>query len=160
MLNVDEFNAALDSPSAFHKGGTHTIRECSQFKRVFRTPEDPMRPRGNGDRSSSCRYNNNCRDDRHGRGDDNCRDERRRDQPQPEDRRDERDLPLPPATGNPNDPFQQAKRSINMIVGGHKANVSRRRCRKDKREIHLIHTKSSHPLRWSEQPITFSKADH
>jgi hypothetical protein len=53
MLNVDEFNAALDSPSAFHKGGTHTIRECSQFKRVFRTPEDPMRPRGDGDRSSS-----------------------------------------------------------------------------------------------------------
>jgi hypothetical protein len=53
MLNVYEFNAALDNPSAFHKGGTHTIRECSQFKRVFRTPEDPMRPRGDGDRSSS-----------------------------------------------------------------------------------------------------------
>jgi hypothetical protein len=38
--------------------------------------------------------------------DDNRRDERRRDEPQPEDCRDERDLPPPPATGNPNSLFQ------------------------------------------------------
>jgi hypothetical protein len=63
-------------------------------------------------------------------------------------------------TGNPNDPFQQAKRSINMIVGGLKSSVSRRQYRKDKREIHLIHTKASQSLRWLEQPITFSRDDH
>jgi hypothetical protein len=47
-----------------------------------------------------------------------------------------------------------------MIVGGLKANVSRREYHKDRREIHLIHTKPSQPLRWSKQPITFSRADH
>jgi hypothetical protein len=50
-------------------------------------------------------------------------------------------------TGNPNGPFQQDKRLINMIVDGLKSSVSRRQRRKDKREIHLIHTKSSQPLR-------------
>jgi hypothetical protein len=79
--------------------------------------------------------------------------------PQSEDRHDERDLPPPPATGKPNGPFQHTKRSINMIVGGLKANMSRRQYRKDKREVHLIHTKPPQPLRWSEQPITFSRAD-
>jgi hypothetical protein len=39
-FNVDEFNAALDSPCAFHEGATHTVRKCSQFKRAFRTPEE------------------------------------------------------------------------------------------------------------------------
>jgi hypothetical protein len=63
-------------------------------------------------------------------------------------------------TGNPNDPFQQDKRSINMIVGALKSSSSRRRCCKDNCEVKLIHTKSSQPLRWSEQPITFSRADH
>jgi hypothetical protein len=47
-----------------------------------------------------------------------------------------------------------------MIVGGLKSSTSRRRYRKDSREIKLIHTKPSQPLRWSEQPITFSRADH
>jgi hypothetical protein len=77
-----------------------------------------------------------------------------------EDRREERDLPPPPETGNPNGPFQHAKRSINMIIGGLKSSTSRRRYRKDSCEVKLIHTKSSQPLRWSEQPITFSRADH
>jgi hypothetical protein len=40
-FDVDEFNAVLDSPCTFHEGGTHTVRECQQFKRAFRTPEDP-----------------------------------------------------------------------------------------------------------------------
>jgi hypothetical protein len=53
-------------------------------------------------------------------------------------------------TGNPNDFFQQAKRSINMIIGGLKTSTSNRRYRKDKREIQLIHTKPLQPLRWSE----------
>jgi hypothetical protein len=159
-FNVDEFNATLDSPCAFHEGATHTVRKCSQFKRVFCTPEDPKRPRGDGDRSSSRRYNNNRRDDRRGRGDDNHRDDRCGDEPQPEDRRNERDLPPPLAAGNPSDPFQQAKRLINMIVGGLKFSVRRRQYCKDKREIHLIHTKPSQPLRWSKQPVTFSRADH
>jgi hypothetical protein len=39
-FNVEEFNTVLDSPCTFHEGGTHTVRECQQFKRVFRTPED------------------------------------------------------------------------------------------------------------------------
>jgi hypothetical protein len=33
-----------------------------------------------------------------------------------------------------------------MIVGGLKSSVSKRQYRKDKREIHLIHTKPSQPL--------------
>jgi hypothetical protein len=47
-----------------------------------------------------------------------------------------------------------------MIVSGLKSSTSRRRYRKDSREVKIIHTKPSHPLRWSEQPITFSGADH
>jgi hypothetical protein len=47
-----------------------------------------------------------------------------------------------------------------MIVGGLKSSSSRRRYRKDNREVQLIHTKPLQPLRWSEQPITFSRADH
>jgi hypothetical protein len=41
MFNVEEFNAVLDNPCTFHEGGTHTVRECQQFKRAFRTPDDP-----------------------------------------------------------------------------------------------------------------------
>jgi hypothetical protein len=150
----------LDGPCTFHEVGTHTVRESQQFKRVFRAPEDPKRPRGDRDRSSSRRYNNNRRDDRRGRQDKKRRDDRRRDDNPLEDRREERDLPPPPETGNPNSPFQHAKRSINMIVSGLKSSMSRRRYRKDNREVHLIHTKPSQPLRWSKQPITFSRADH
>jgi hypothetical protein len=47
-----------------------------------------------------------------------------------------------------------------MIVGSLKTSTSKRRYRKDKREIQLIHTKPSQPLRWSEQLITLSRADH
>jgi hypothetical protein len=47
-----------------------------------------------------------------------------------------------------------------MIVGVLKCSMSRRRYRKDSREVTLIHTKPSQPLRWSEQPITFSRSDH
>jgi hypothetical protein len=51
-------------------------------------------------------------------------------------------------------------RSINMIVSGLKSSTSRRSYRKDSREVQLTHTKPSQPLCWSEQPITFSRADH
>jgi hypothetical protein len=47
-----------------------------------------------------------------------------------------------------------------MIVGGLKSSTSRRRYHKDSREVKLIHTKPSQPMRWSEHPITFSRADH
>jgi hypothetical protein len=47
-----------------------------------------------------------------------------------------------------------------MIVGGLKSRSSRRRYHKDKCEVQLIHTKPSQPLRWSEQPITFSRANN
>jgi hypothetical protein len=47
-----------------------------------------------------------------------------------------------------------------MIVGGLKSSLSRRRYHKDNHEVQLVHTKPSQPLRWSEQPITFSRADH
>jgi hypothetical protein len=104
-FNVEEFNAVLDSPCTFHEGGTHTVRECQQFKRVFRAPEDPKRPRSNGDRSSSRRYNNSCRDKRGGCQDNDRRDDRRRDNRPPEDRREESDLPPPPETGKPNGLF-------------------------------------------------------
>jgi hypothetical protein len=43
-FNIDEFNAALDSPCTFHEGATDTVCVCSQFKRVFRTPNDPSDP--------------------------------------------------------------------------------------------------------------------
>jgi hypothetical protein len=46
-----------------------------------------------------------------------------------------------------------------MIVGGLKSSTSRRRYRRDSREVKLIQTKPSQPLHWSEQPITFSRAD-
>jgi hypothetical protein len=104
--------------------------------------------------------NNNRHDDRHGCGDNDHRDDRQRDNQQPEDRHDERDLPPLPETGNPNGPFQKAKRSVNMVVSGLKSSSSRRRCRKDNREVKLIHAKPSPPLHWLEQPITFSRADH
>jgi hypothetical protein len=103
-FNTDEFNTVLDGPYTFHEGATHTVHKFSQFKRAFHTPEDPKRPRGNSDQSSSRLYNNNRRDDRRNHGEDNHRDERHRDEPQLEDRRNER---APPATGNPNGPFQQ-----------------------------------------------------
>jgi hypothetical protein len=128
------------------KRGTHTVRECQQFERAFCMLEDPKQPRSDKDRPSSRRYNNNRRDDRRGRQDNDRRDDQRRDNHQPEDRRDERDLPPPPETGKPNDLFQQAKRSINMIVGGPKSNSSRRSYRKDNREVQLIHAKPSQPL--------------
>jgi hypothetical protein len=159
-FNVVEFNAVLDGPCTFHEGGNHTVGERQQFKRVFRALEDPKRPRGDGDRSSLRRYNNNRRDDRRGRQDNEHRYDRRRDNNPPEDRREERDLPPPLETSNPNGPFQHAKRSTNMVVGGLKSSTSRRRYRKDNREVKLIHTKPSQPLRWSEKPITFSRADH
>jgi hypothetical protein len=40
-FNVEEFNVVLDKPCTFHEGGTHTVRECQQLKRAFRTPDDP-----------------------------------------------------------------------------------------------------------------------
>jgi hypothetical protein len=76
MFNVEEFNTVLDNPCTFHEGGTHTVRECQQCKRVFRTPDDTKRPRSDGDWSSSQRYNNNYRDDPCGRGDNDRRDDR------------------------------------------------------------------------------------
>jgi hypothetical protein len=47
-----------------------------------------------------------------------------------------------------------------MIDGGLKRSSSRRRYRKDNREVQLIHTKPSQLLCWLEHPITFSRADH
>jgi hypothetical protein len=149
-FNVEEFNAVLDNPCMFQEGGTHIVRECQQFKKAFRMPKDPMRPRSDGDRLSSHCYNNNRCDDRCGCRDNDRRDNRRRDNQQPEDRRDEHDLPSPLETGNPNSPYQQAKRSINMIIGGQKSSTSRRRYRKDNYDIQLIHTKALQPLRWSK----------
>jgi hypothetical protein len=74
MFNVDEFNVVLDNPYMFHEGATHTVCECQQFKRVFRTPEDPKRSRSDGDWSSLRCYNNR-RDDQHGRGENDRRDD-------------------------------------------------------------------------------------
>jgi hypothetical protein len=159
-FNVEEFNAVLDGPCTFHEGGNHTVRECQQFKRVFprpRTPSDleatetghpcvattttaattdvavkTMSTVTTGDVTTTPR--------RTVVRSTTC---------------------LPPLeTSNPNGPFQPAKRSTNMVVGGLKSSTSRRRYRKDNREVKLIHTKPSQPLRWSEKPITFSRADH
>jgi hypothetical protein len=47
-----------------------------------------------------------------------------------------------------------------MIVDDLKSSTSRRRYCMDSREFKLTHTKPSQPLRWSELPITFSRADH
>jgi hypothetical protein len=159
-FNVKEFNAVLDGPCTFHEGGTHTVHKCQQFKRAFHALEDPTRPIGDGDMSSSHRYSNNHRDNRRGCQDKEHRDDRRRDNNLPEDRREERDLPPPLETSNPNGPFHHAKRLINMIVDDLKSSTSRRRYWKDSRKVQLIHTKTSQPLRWSERPITFSRADH
>jgi hypothetical protein len=40
-FNIEGFNAVLDSPCPFHERGTHTVRECQQFKRAVLAPEDP-----------------------------------------------------------------------------------------------------------------------
>jgi hypothetical protein len=40
-FKVEEFNTVLDGPCTFHEGGTHTVRECQQFKRAFCMSEDP-----------------------------------------------------------------------------------------------------------------------
>jgi hypothetical protein len=107
-------------------------------------PEDPKRPRGDGDRSSSRRYSNNRHDDQRFRQDNERRDDRRRDNNPSEDRHEERDLPPLPETG---------KRSINMIVGGLKSNTNKRRYRKDNREVKLIHTKPSQPCVGRSSPL-------
>jgi hypothetical protein len=159
-FNVEEFKAVMYSPCTFHEGGTHTVRECRQFKRLLHVPEDPRRPRSDGERSFSRHYNNNRRDDRRGHQDNDRHDDRRCDNHPPEDYREERDMPPLPETGNPSGPLQHAKRSINMIIGGLKSSTSRRRYRKDCHEVKLVHTKPSQTLRWSKQPITFSRADH
>jgi hypothetical protein len=66
----------LDSPCTFHEANTHTVLECQQFNRAFRTLDDPKRPRSDGDRSSSRHYNNNRRDDRRVYEDNDRRDDR------------------------------------------------------------------------------------
>jgi hypothetical protein len=40
MFNHEEFNAALGNTCGFHEGASHTICECSQFKKAFSTSED------------------------------------------------------------------------------------------------------------------------
>jgi hypothetical protein len=40
-FNIEEFNAVLDNPCTFHEGGTHTVRECHQFKRGSARPRTP-----------------------------------------------------------------------------------------------------------------------
>jgi hypothetical protein len=101
MFNLEEFNPALDSPCGFHEGASHTVRECSQFKKAFSTPEGPKRPKKTttdslraattttvvttgetGVTTVMTGIATTTRD------------------------RDEHDLPPPPKTGNPNGPFQ------------------------------------------------------
>jgi hypothetical protein len=43
-FNIEEFNAVLDSPCTFHEWGTHTVRECQQFKRASLQQQPPRRP--------------------------------------------------------------------------------------------------------------------
>jgi hypothetical protein len=40
-FNIDEFNAALNSPFGLYEGATNTVCECLQFNRAFRTTKDP-----------------------------------------------------------------------------------------------------------------------
>jgi hypothetical protein len=47
-----------------------------------------------------------------------------------------------------------------MIIGVLESSSSRRRYHMHNREVQLIHTKPLQLLRWSEHPITFSRADH
>jgi hypothetical protein len=66
----------LENPCTFYEGSTHTFCECTQFKRAFRTPDNPKRSRGDSDQKSSRRYNNNRHDDQRGRGDNDRREDR------------------------------------------------------------------------------------
>jgi hypothetical protein len=165
-----EFDEVMDNPCVFHADATHTLRECIQIKRAF-APTEPKRPKG-GDRPwrRDRRYDNrNNRDDRNRRDNRDDRDRRdnrnRRDDRRSQDGEQARDdpngpLPPPPNTGNPNGPFQRPDRTINIIVGGIKGHVSKRRQKKDEHEILHIHTKPMLPLRWSDSAITFSREDH
>jgi hypothetical protein len=114
-FNIEEFNAVF----TFHEGDTHTVCECQQFKRAFCTPEDPKRPRSDGDRSSSRRYNNNCRDDRHGRQDNDRRDDQRRENHQPVDHREEHDLPSPRRQATPmaRSNMQRGRSTLSLVIG-------------------------------------------
>jgi hypothetical protein len=81
-------------------------------------------------------------------------------------------LPPPPPRGGPEEPrqpqqqeeggggaFPRVDREVNVIFGGHGSQESRRQQKLNDRQILVATTGPPAPYRWSEHPITFTRAD-
>jgi hypothetical protein len=81
-------------------------------------------------------------------------------------------LPPPPPRGGPEEPrqpqqqeeegggaFPRVDREVNVIFGGHGSQENRRQQKLNDRQILVATTGPPAPYRWSEHPITFTRAD-
>jgi hypothetical protein len=81
-------------------------------------------------------------------------------------------LPPPPPRGGPREPqqpqqqegggggaFPHVDREVNVIFGGHGSQESKRQQKLNDRQILVAATGPPAPYRWSEHPITFTRAD-
>jgi hypothetical protein len=81
-------------------------------------------------------------------------------------------LPPPPPRGEPGEPrqpqqqeeggggaFPCVNREVNVIFGGHESQENKRQQKLNDRQILVATTGPPAPYRWSEHPITFTRAD-
>jgi hypothetical protein len=81
-------------------------------------------------------------------------------------------LPPPPPRGGPGEPrrpqqpegggggaFPRIDREVNVIFGGHGSQENKRQQKLNDRQILVATTSAPAPYRWSEHPITFTRAD-
>jgi hypothetical protein len=81
-------------------------------------------------------------------------------------------LPPPPSRGGPGEPWQpqqeeeggggafpRVDREVNVIFGGHGSQENKRQQKLNDRQILVATTSPPAPYRWSEHPITFTRAD-
>jgi hypothetical protein len=81
-------------------------------------------------------------------------------------------LPPPPPRGGPGEPrrpqqqegggggaFPRVDREVNFIFRGHRSQENKRQQKLNDRQILVATTSSPAPYRWSEHPITFTRAD-
>ena len=81
-------------------------------------------------------------------------------------------LPPPPPRGGPDEPrqphrqeeggggaFPRVDREVNVIFGGHGSQENKRQQKLNDRQILVATTGPPAPYRWSEHPITFTRAD-
>jgi hypothetical protein len=81
-------------------------------------------------------------------------------------------LPPPPPRGGPGEPrqpqqqeeggggaFPRVDREVNVIFGGHGSQENKRQQKLNDRQILVATIGAPAPYRWSENPITFTRAD-